>query len=38
MYSLKILLNFSTAEFLVKRYVLKQVDLDMNVFQLFLFC
>lgn len=29
--------NFST-EFLVKRYVLKQVDLDMNVFQLFLFC
>lgn len=29
--------NFST-EFLVKRYVLKQVDLDMNVFHLFLFC
>ena len=27
--------NFSTAELLAKRYVLKQADLDMNVFHLF---
>lgn len=32
-----IILNFSTVDFLSKRYVVKQVDLDMNVFQLFLF-
>lgn len=33
-YALKILV-FSTAELLAKRYVMKQADLDMNVFHLF---